>query len=140
MKSDWYFECEPWDHAAELAGDFKFGGVAAVSINCVCQKGKIEASVKKWEIRLSKLLGEIAGRDIVRTKNALSVIGRYEKNAIVRIFIDDTGSENYENFEILCRDALLVWKPDVHVLSVLKGEEYFQIDCSNTYPTDLING
>lgn len=137
MKGNCYFEEEPWDKACERISNGNIGNVVAISVQCVCEKGSLDKTLTKWEERINKLLGIQISRDLIKDKNIVSMISKYENNEVVRIFIDDTYEEIVENFEIVSKNGLILWKPDVHLQGRVLSDSGFYCDCSQLYSVNL---
>jgi len=137
MKSELTFEQYPWDKALECMEHDRLGPVAEVTVCGVCKKGSIDSTVDCWIAKLEALLGDCASEDILRDEGVYSRIAKYKNNAITRMFFDDTKDDLCENFEIVTKHALLIWKPDVHPQGHMLGEGANFCDCSQSYSIQL---
>jgi hypothetical protein len=137
MKSELTFEQYPWDKALECIEQEWFGPVAEVTVYGVCKKGNIESTVDRWIIKLEALLGGCVSEDVLRGEGIYSRIAKYKNNAITRIFFDDTRDDLCENFEIVTKRALLVWKPDAHPQGRVLADSTGFCDCIQSYSFQL---
>jgi hypothetical protein len=137
MNSESYFENEPWECAVEQVRTGCVGELAAVSVQAVCRTGESETTADEWQSRLEGLLGPPAHHDVQRSGGALSVLARHNGPVIVRMFFDESDGGPVHNFEIVGTKGLMIWKPDVRALSVLKTEQEFSISCDHPYATAL---
>jgi hypothetical protein len=122
LKAGWYFENEVWEQTVDVLKNGTIGDIAAVSVQVVCTGKEIPAEWENWDLRLRELLGEPVRMDTLECTNSLSVIACYQGNVIARVFIDNSIGGYVTDFEIVCKNGLLLWKPDVHALSVINTE------------------
>jgi hypothetical protein len=108
-----YFEQDPWNQAISCLNNQNLGEVAEISIHCTSKQSEFIKTEEKWKKRVSTVLGAPLRSDELRNAEAFSFLARYGNNAIVRMFIDKSETGICENFEIVTKNALLVWKPDV---------------------------
>jgi hypothetical protein len=120
MNSQSYFEIDPWTYAVSKIRDGLVGIVKAAAVQVVCPPGSLESTTAEWQVKLNDLLGQPAHHDEFRNSKAISTILQYDGHAIVRLFVDEGIGEPVSNFEIVGTDGLLVWKPDVCALSVVR--------------------
>jgi hypothetical protein len=109
-----YFEREPWDQALACLGGQEIENIAEISIHCTCQENEFEMTEKRWKERITSVLGKAIRCDELKSPDVISCLARYENKAIVRMFFDKGGTGVCENFEIVTKNALIIWKPDVH--------------------------
>jgi hypothetical protein len=115
-----YFETDPWDQAVAMVAAGRIGRIAAVSVQQTCTGDDLEDALRKWTSRLEAMLGAAPIRsDTIRVPGAISTISRYHPDVVVRIFLDDAGPASSSSFELVGSRSLLVWKPDVRLLSAI---------------------
>ena len=137
MNSALYFENNPWEHALQLISDESLGEIVQVSLQVVSEKRKLKDSYVGWKLKLGKMLGTCIKENLIECENAFSFIGRYENDAIVRIFIDQASFDIVENFEIVTKESLIIWKPNVHPQGrTLIGDSGFY-HCTQPYSIEL---
>jgi hypothetical protein len=140
MRSELTFEQHPWDKALECMESECLGPVAEVTVYGVCKKGSVESTADFWIAKLEALLGDCVSEDVLRDEGVYSRIAKYKNNSITRVFFDDTRDDLCENFEIVTKRALLVWKPDAHPQGRMLGDNAGFCDCSQPYSIQLEKG
>ena len=131
------FADDPWFHALQEVKDGEIGSVKAVSVLAHCAPGQLAQSAGEWQSRLDAAFGQPVNRDVLRHGHALSELVRYEGPIIGRLFIDEATIEPNSNFELVGTDGLLLWKPDVHPLSILVVHNRIEIHSGDVYPVRL---
>lgn len=139
MRGELTFEQHPWDKALECMEHEQLGPVAEVTVYGVCKRGCIESTVDCWIAKLKTLLGDYVSEDVLRGEGVYSRIAKYKNGSIARMFFDDTSDDYCENFEIVTKRALLVWKPDAHPQGRMLGDNAGFCDCSQFYSIQLEN-
>lgn len=137
MNAESYFEENPWEKACAFIREGSVGKVVALSVQCVCESGGLDKAFGKWKRRVDALLGAQASSDTIRADNAISMISKYENGEIVRFFIDDSSADVAENFEIVCKDGLVIWKPNVRLQGRISSGGELCFDCDQAYAADL---
>lgn len=137
MDKNAYFETDPWSNAVETVEKGLLGNIVAVSIKVVCESGKISGAVNDWQSKLDTLLGQPANRDVLQNQNAVSILLKYQNGVIARVFIDDSYGETTTDFEIVGTGSLLIWKPDVHALSILSSSNGQEAIYEHPFPDSL---
>ena len=137
MKSELYFEHYPWDKALETIKQEQLGAVAEVAVYGVCKNGTLKSTADQWITKIGALLGDCVSEDILQGDSVYSRIAKYKNNAVTRIFFDDSGDDICENFEIVTKRALLVWKPDTHPHGRMLADSGGFCDCSQFYSVQL---
>ena len=67
---------------------------------------------------------------------AALLMRRYESGAIARLFFDE-GEDVSENFEIVSRNALILWRPDSSPQGHMLGKQAAFCDCAQVYSNGL---
>ena len=125
MNGAWYFEGHPWDEAcARLLKKEPAGQIAEVTVQCA------------WDARLSALLGSTVDESRLDAPGAALLMRRYESGAIARLFFDE-GEDVSENFEIVSRNALILWRPDSSPQGHMLGKQAAFCDCAQVYSNGL---
>lgn len=138
MDGSYYFEKDPWILASEkISQEEGTQNIAEVNIQCVCRGGQGELIRKKWERRLSDLLGTPTDVDQVRSGRALSQLLVYGNGAIVRMFVDDGNLDFSENFEIVTKKSLYLWHPDSRPQGHYDTVGQTSCVCDQLYSSDL---
>ena len=137
MNGQQYFEENPWNRACTLIAQQDLGPVHQVIAQCVCPAGTLQAAVEQWKERIAALAGPEKEGELLDAGRALSYIGTFGENTLVRMFFDDAAEDVCENFEIVTGKALLVWKP----INTNQGHIYSADGCciqsSQQYVVDL---
>ncbi len=112
MKSECYFENNPWDRVCEYIETYEdLSDIIAISIQVVCSKEDLSAKYNEYINKVNSILCNPDSTDILDNELCISAISKF-KTAIVRIFIDSTDNEDwYDNFEIVTQRSLYIWKP-----------------------------
>jgi hypothetical protein len=131
-----YFEQEPWEKALECLSTQPLGDIAEISIFGTYPDSLFEKGEKLWRSRMSALLGDPVRVDELRDNSVVSLLFRHPNKAIVRMFFDKNASGRCENFEIVTKNALLIWKPDVHPQGRINGS----VDLTQAWSVDLQKG
>lgn len=113
-----YFESDPWDKAIELVSAENLGEIVEIQVQAVCRPGSLETVVSRWTSRIETVVGPLASRDVLHKPGVYSAIGKTAR-AIVRIFIDESGDAETDNFELALTEGLLIWNHAVHPLSLI---------------------
>lgn len=137
MIADCFIENDPWVYMKEMIDSKTYGETTAISIQCVCPCGTIDQMIAVWQNKLNKQFGPAMRWDRLSVQNVCSILAKYSNGAIARIFIDEADQQGFENIEIVMKKALVIWKPDVHVLSILNSKEAHLIDYQNPYAASL---
>ncbi|MBE5892929.1 MAG: hypothetical protein E7286_06065 [Lachnospiraceae bacterium] len=120
MNGERYFEEHPWNRACAAIAQRNLGKIYELAIQVVCEAGKCEEAFEQWLTRCEQLIGETVDGEVLRTENVISLVGRTQE-CIVRIFVDESGFEATENFEIVTEKALFVWKPGTSLQGRITG-------------------
>ena len=137
MDGQRYFECNPWDRACSFLQEQEHGEVVQISAQGVYEKGSIHRHLQVWEKRVEELVGKKLRGNLIETDRAISFVGVYGENVLVRFFFDD-GADNYsENFEIVTTKSLIIWKPNVINQGHMLSQEECFIESSQQYVVDL---
>lgn len=137
MNGDFYFEQNPWNRACECIDANKLGKMLHVSAQCVCEKGEKDSTLQKWKDRVTALAGDECRGNALQAGNAISYVGVFGDNAVVRFFIDDGAEDVSENFEIVTEKSLIVWKPNGTNQGHMLSSEGCFIEASQEYVEDL---
>lgn len=137
MNGQLYFEQRPWQQAMDCIQRDALGDIVEVSVHAVCPKGGMDKAADVWRDRLKALLGRCAREDVLRGDGALSIIAAYENDAVVRMFFDDASEDYAENFEIVTKGALIVWKPDAHPQGRALAEGAAFVACTQPFSVEL---
>jgi hypothetical protein len=137
MIAEWYIERDPWSYMKELIETKGYGETLAISIQCVCPGGTLDQVIAKWQMNLAALFGSPKSWDMQTAENVCSILATYGNGTLARIFMDESDQQGFENIEVVMKKALIIWKPDVHVLSVLHSKEAHLIDYQNPYAASL---
>ncbi|MEG1176798.1 MAG: hypothetical protein RSD27_04310 [Ruthenibacterium sp.] len=138
MNGNCYFENHPFEAACtEIRMHETAEDIVELSVQCMCNSDELEMILEKWEMKLRVLLGSEKSSDTVRVNNATSVLKKFSNNAIVRIFIDASGKDCSENFEIVTKKALYVWKPDSCPQAHISTGDGNRCICTQKYSSDL---
>lgn len=137
MNGAWYFEGHPWDEAcARLLKKEPAGQIAEVTVQCACGAQGIPGALKCWDARLNALLDSTVDESRLDTPGAALLMRRYESGAIARLFFDE-GEDVSENFEIVSRNALILWRPDSSPQGHMLGKQAAFCDCAQVYSNGL---
>ena len=132
-----YFEEHPWDRACRLIRERELGAVHQVIVQCVCPPGTLKDTLSRWKTKIEALTGAEQEGDLLTAPHALSYIGTFGADTVVRIFLDDAAADVCENFELVTASSLLVWKP----INTNQGHIYSTdgccLECSQPYVKDL---
>ena len=120
MNDERYFEEHPWNRACEAIAQRNLGKIYEIALQVVCEEGACEECFDLWLSRCEQLIGQSVNGEVLRTDKVISLVGRTE-DCIVRIFVDESGSEVTENFEIVTEKALFVWKPGTSLQGRITG-------------------
>lgn len=138
MDGSCYFENEPWVLACEEISKAEgCEAIAEINIQCVCKENTADTVREKWEKRLSGILGEPLSKNLIHTEKAMSQLLSYGNGAIVRMFIDEGNSESFENFEIVTKKALYIWRPSSHPQGYIETENSGECVCTQLFSTGL---
>ena len=138
MNGACYFETTPWARICEeIRTQEGLSQIVSVSIQTACADPDLEAALSLWKSRLEEILGPAQRTDILQSQHAVSVLQRYSGNAIVRIFLDGPTSDCCENFEIVTRQALYIWKPNSRPQAHIERHGQLSCICSQAYSCDL---
>jgi hypothetical protein len=132
-----YFENDPWSQMIEGVSSGSVGRVVALAVQAICAPGQMDRTFQDWQTRLAALLGPPLNSDLLRNGPALSVLQRYDGPVIVRLFIDEGPAAPMSNIEIVGSEGLLVWKPDVHPLSVVTSSTGTELMAEHAYAVEL---
>ena len=137
MNGKRYFEQNPWMRACSCIESQELGDILQISVHSVCKSGSIHEQLYEWEKRVTQLVGKKLRGDTLSADIALSFIGVFGDNVIVRIFIDE-GAEDYsENFEIVTAKSLIIWKPNSTNQGHMLSQDGCFIEASQFYVKDL---
>ena len=120
MNGERYFEEHPWTRACTTIAQRDLGKIYEIALQVVCAEGTCEECFDVWLSRCEQLIGQTVNGEVLRTEKVISLVGRTE-DCIVRIFVDESGSELTENFEIVTEKALFVWKPGTSLQGRMTG-------------------
>ncbi len=138
MDGSCYFENEPWILAcSEISMAETYDDIVEVNIQCVCQDNSADAMREKWEKRLSEILNPPQTETVIHAGKALSKLFSYPNGAIVRMFIDEGNSESFENFEIVTKKALYIWRPASHPQGYIETLNKGECICTQLFSTGL---
>lgn len=138
MDGSCYFENDPWTLACnEITHAMPKEDTVEVNVQCVCGKDKAEEMRKKWEQRLQLLLGAPTSSSMICCGRSFSQLLSYPNGAIVRMFADEDNSDDYENFEIVTKRALYIWRPGSHPQGYIKTENTAECVCTQLYSAGL---
>ena len=136
MNGKRYFEQNPWMRACSCIESQELGGILQISVHSVCNGGGIHERLHEWEKRVEQLVGKKIRGDTLSAGIALSFVGVFGDNVIVRIFVDESAEGYFENFEIVTAKSLIIWKPSNtnqgHMLSLdgcfIEASQYYVED------------
>ncbi len=138
MDGSCYFENEPWVLACnEISAAESYEDIVEVNIQCVCKEHAAGDMRAKWEKRLSDILKEPVSKNLIYTEKALSQLLSYSNGAIVRMFIDEGNSESFENFEIVTRKSLYIWRPSSYPQGYIETENTGECICTQLFSAGL---
>jgi hypothetical protein len=137
VNPDSYFENDPWAHLLKEVKRDAVGKVVAVNIQAGCLAGNLDRTVQEWQTRLDSLLGQPERHDVLRNGPAVSLLLRYSGPVIGRVFVDERADSPFANVEIVGAEGLLVWKPDVHALSVITSAKGIELAVEQAYAVEL---
>lgn len=137
MNPNSYFENDPWSQMIQDVRSGSVGKVVALAVQAICAPGHADRASQEWQARLTALLGPPQDNDLLRNGPALSVLQRYKGPVIVRLFIDEGPGGPLSNIEIVGSEGLLVWKPDVHPLSVVTSSTGVDLMAEHAYAAEL---
>lgn len=83
-----------------------------------------------------RLLGSTVDESRLDAPGAALLMRRYESGAIARLFFDE-GEDVSENFEIVSRNALILWRPDSSPQGHMLGKQAAFCDCAQVYSNGL---
>ena len=119
MNPEFYFDDHPWDYAVGKIKSDSIGKLVAASVHEMCVTAKLDNRLAHWQNEFGVLLGEASSVDVQGSTLVKSALLRYESEAIVRLFLEGGATvDSIRSFEFVGSRGLLVWKPDVHPLSI----------------------
>ena len=133
MNGELYFEEHPWLRCCDTVEKRNLGPVHEIAIQAVCPDGAIQTVFQTWLSRCEALLKAPLSGDKLSTDRIISYVGSAGE-CVVRIFVDASGSEVTENFEIVTARSLLVWKPGTSLQGRTSGG---YTCCKQYYVADL---
>ena len=110
MNGALYFEEHPWQRCCRQVKERDLGPVHEIAVQAVCQDGDLEATLRLWLTRCEDLLGTALTGEELSVPGVISFVGA-AGDCVVRIFVDASGSDVADNFEIVTARSLVVWKP-----------------------------
>lgn len=133
MNGNLYFEEHPWNRACTVIAEQELGKPVEIAIQVVCEEGASADVFARWVARCEALTGACIMGDTLQTDSVVSFVGR-AGDCILRIFVDASGCEITENFEIVTEKSLLVWKPGTSLQGRNTGG---YTCCKQQYVSDL---
>ena len=138
MNPESYFETPPWDYAVTQIQSGLLGPVVAAALHEICAPQTFPERIDYWQYQFQTLLGSPTHCDIQQNSAAVSIILRYPPSVIVRVFLEASpATTGLLNFEFVTTQALLIWKPDIHPLSIEQTTAESHILYEHPYPTTL---
>ena len=132
-----YFESTPWTQACSSIKSQDLGDILHISVQGVYEKGTIHKQLQDWETRVEELAGKKQRGDLIEAGRAVSFLGVFGNDVIVRFFFDEGTDGLSENFEVVTTKALLVWKPNVTNQGHMLSQDGCFIEASQQYVVEL---
>lgn len=133
MNGELYFEEHPWLRCCDIIEKRSLGPVHEIAVQAVCPEGPVQSVFALWHGRCEALLKAPLSGDTLSTHRVISYVGS-AGDCVVRIFVDASGAEVTENFEIVTAGSLLVWKPGTSLQGRTSGG---YTCCRQYYVADL---
>ena len=132
-----YFEILPWDYIVSEIHTRKLGKIAAINVFGPCFPESLPKSGEEWKEKIVRELGEPKSWDVLLNGKALTAIGKFAKDEIVRLFFYEADGDAIVSFEIVTTNSLIVWRPDMHAFSVVDTPMGSYSDHTHPLPVEL---
>ena len=137
MDPNSYFETDPWTFAVERIGEKDLGELRAISIQVEGAGDSLAQVAGQWLSRLESLCPSPIRQDVQQNDRTMSILLEYSGPLLARIFIDAGPGPSVTSFECVGTRGLMIWKPDVHRLSVLYTDGKSRITVEHPYAASL---